>query len=165
MKKWKPFLSGYLFPVVVFVVLLVIAISFVLWASTWGMFQGAPEASRNEIWICKAPFAYFTWGENDRGHGYIGKILLGESLNEYEVLFEYGSACLEALEENTQYEYGSDRTLLLTADYNFSKNKIVMKIRKGTHAVYADDYDEIVFERHVFDPEKDELPKLSANGN
>ena len=123
-----------------------------------------PAANDHEIWICEEPPAYFIWSGDEGGHGHNGEIILGNTLYEYAVLFDYGTGA-DLIVLNEYHTDSSRQTALLQADCKFSKNKVVMKIQKNDHFIYSNDYDEIIFERREFDPEKDELPTLSANGN
>jgi hypothetical protein len=123
-------------------------------------FDRSPTTNDHEIWICEEPFAYFIWSEEDVR--FAGEIFLGERLYEHTIRFGFGSTAeLSALEEGVA---PGDRTRLLTGPCKFSKNKVVMEVYKGWHGGYNDDYDKLIFERHEFDPEKDEKPKPGANG-
>jgi hypothetical protein len=119
-----------------------------------------PAINDHEIWICEEPFAYFTWGGGDVG--FVGEIFVGETLYKYQFRIDLsGGAVLIVPEKGVNR---NNWTSLLSGSCRFSKNKVVMKISKNSHAVYRNDYDKLIFERHEFDPEKDEKPKPGANG-
>ena len=121
-----------------------------------------PVRTDREIWISEDPFAYFTFGKFYYGNGFVGEILIDDTLYKYYMQFDDSDhASLELLNDAGQFV--DNYTSLLLGDRFFYENELHIKVNKTpTSSIYAGYYDELIFVRYAFDPENDELPKPPA---
>ena len=132
-------------------------ITFLLSACFMGtnkMFFKSPEPSRSEIWICEEPFAYFMWNG-----GFRGEIVLDNTLYPCDIGFGYGGVARFFMLDGDEISNDYENRDLLSTDFNYSKDLLVLTVRKDVEGYRYTDYcDELVFIRYDFDPERDELP-------
>ena len=137
---------------------LLYCVTFLLSACFMGtnkMFFKSPEPSRDKIWICEEPFAYFTWND-----GFRGEIILDNTLYPCAVGFSYGGWVEFLLLEGEDISNEFDNRDLLIADFKYSKDILKLSVRKDAEGFrYTDYYDELIFTRYDFNPKRDELPR------